>query len=124
MVEVVSHRPGFLVDCAEALTARANRQQPNVIKVRVERIIPPASLQQIICVGRRPAPLYFTSTRERGERKIYSRPLGHCNSSQSEEGARNAAGSMANYIFFTRKVSGDAANTQSLNSLDIGNDRR
>jgi hypothetical protein len=41
MVLVVSHRPGFLVDCPAALTARANRQQPNVIKVRVERIFPP-----------------------------------------------------------------------------------
>src|SRR5579863_8346778 len=34
MVVVVSHRPGFRLDCAAALTAMASRQQPNVIETR------------------------------------------------------------------------------------------
>jgi hypothetical protein len=41
MIEVISQRPGFLVVCAQAMTATAKRQQPNVIQTRVLRMISP-----------------------------------------------------------------------------------
>jgi hypothetical protein len=42
MVEVISHRPGFLLlVCAQAMTAKAKKQQPSVIQTRVLRMISP-----------------------------------------------------------------------------------
>jgi hypothetical protein len=41
MVLVISHRPGFLLVCAQAATAMERRQQPIVIQTRVLRMIPP-----------------------------------------------------------------------------------
>jgi hypothetical protein len=41
MVVVISQRPGFLADCAQAKSATANRQQPIVIQIRVLCMEPP-----------------------------------------------------------------------------------
>jgi hypothetical protein len=65
MVEVTSQRPGFLVDCAQAKTANASKQQVNVIQTRVLRMIPPNWSRRL-----RAAPSNFTSLRDGREIEI------------------------------------------------------
>jgi len=48
MLLVISHRPGFLVDCAQANRAKAKRQQPIVIQSRVLCIKPPWGSRRLL----------------------------------------------------------------------------
>jgi hypothetical protein len=66
IVLVISQRPGFLVDCAQANTTTANKQHPNVIQTRVLRIDSSNSMAQ----AHGPARSNFTRARQPRERRI------------------------------------------------------
>ncbi len=120
MVVVISHSPGFLLACAQAKTANANKQQHNVIQTRVLRIVPPDFDHAGFCPRAFNVPQRVFGRKE----KISLRPFGLSCTPQRQQRSGHAARCMPHHAFLTGKVARDAPHPQRLDPLDIRHNRR